>query len=175
MIKLLTAFWNIMIKKSGQETLPDSNFFLGLIFVFFFATQVFSGIKVSGSVELFARSFLVDALLLICWVKVLVELYGTQILFRRSLIALFGTGGILNIFYSPLILQFSKYLGEGELLIESQFPVWFTLATLLVALWSIIIMAHIFSRLISNPSYSVLITLLYLMVNFILQTSIAAI
>ena len=103
MIKLLTAFWNIMIKKSGQESLPDSNFFLGLIFVFFFATQVFSGIKVSGSVELFARSFLVDAFLLIFWVKALVELYGTQALFRRSLIALFGTGGILNIFYLSLI------------------------------------------------------------------------
>ena len=106
-------------------------------------------------------------------VKALVELYGTQVLFRRSLIALFGTGGILNIFYSPLILQFSRYLGEGDLLIEAQFPFWFTLATLLVALWSIIIMAHIFSRLISNPSYSVLITLFYLMVNFVLQTSIA--
>ena len=126
-------------------------------------------------IRLFARSFLVDAFLLIFWVKALVELYGTQALFRRSLIALFGTGGILNIFYSPLILQFSRYLGEGDLLIEAQFPFWFTLATLLVALWSIIIMAHIFSRLISNPSYSVLITLFYLMVNFVLQTSIAGI
>jgi hypothetical protein len=162
MIKLLTAFWNIMIKKSGQESLPDSNFFLGLIFVFFFATQVFSGIKISGSVELFARSFLVDALLLIFWVKALVELYGTQILFRRSLIALFGTGGILNIFYSPLFLQFSRYLAEGDLLIEAQFPFWFTLATLLVALWSIIIMAHIFSRLIYKLWFKPLVAFSYL-------------
>ena len=104
MIKLLTAFWNIMLKRSGQETLPDSNFFLGLVFIFYFLTQLISGIKVSDSIDIFLISFVIDAVFLAVWLKLLVEFFGTQSYFRRSLIALFGTGGIFNFIASPLII-----------------------------------------------------------------------
>ena len=54
MIKLLTAFWNIMLKRSGQETLPDSNFFLGLVFVYATAIARFAvfGFKINEIIVL---------------------------------------------------------------------------------------------------------------------------
>jgi hypothetical protein len=170
MIKLLTAFWNIMLKRSGQESLPDSNFFLGLVFVFYFLTQLISGIKVSDSIDMFLISFVIDAVFLAVWLRLLVEYFATQSYFRRSLIALFGTGGIFNIIASPLIIEFSNYLQSGEMINELQIPVWLTLSFLLVAIWSIIIMAHIFSKVMSKPTYSMLVAIAYIMVNFFIQS-----
>ena len=170
MIKLLTAFWNIMLKRSGQESLPDSNFFLGLVFVFYFLTQLISGIKVSDSIDMFLISFVIDAVFLAVWLRLLVEFFATQSYFRRSLIALFGTGGIFNIIASPLIIEFSNYLQSGEMITELQLPVWLTFSFLLVAIWSIIIMAHIFSKVMSKPTYSMLVAIAYIIVNFLIQS-----
>ncbi len=170
MIKLLTAFWNIMLKRSGQESLPDSNFFLGLVFVFYFLTQLISGIKVSDSIDMFLISFVIDAVFLAVWLRLLVEFFATQSYFRRSLIALFGTGGIFNIIASPLIIEFSNYVQSGEMINELQIPVWLTFSFLLVAIWSIIIMAHIFSKVMSKPTYSMLVAIAYIMVNFFIQS-----
>ena len=170
MIKLLTAFWNIMLKRSGQETLPDSNFFLGLVFIFYFLTQLISGIKVSDSIDMFLMSFVIDAVFLAVWLRLLVEYFATQSYFRRSLIALFGTGGIFNIIASPLIIEFSNYMQSVEMMDELQIPVWLTFSFLLVAIWSIIIMAHIFSKVMSKPTYSMLVAIAYIMVNFLIQS-----
>ena len=170
MIKLLTAFWNIMLKRTGQETLPDSNFFLGLVFIFYFLTQLISGIKVSDSIDMFLISFVIDAVFLAVWLRLLVEFFATQSYFRRSLIALFGTGGIFNIIASPLIIEFSNYVQSGEMINELQIPVWLTLSFLLVAIWSIIIMSHIFSKVMSKPTYSMLVAIAYIMVNFFIQS-----
>ena len=170
MIKLLTAFWNIMLKRSGQETLPDSNFFLGLVFVFYFLSQLISGIKVSDSIDMFLMSFVIDAVFLAVWLRLLVEFFATQSYFRRSLIALFGTGGIFNIIASPLIIEFSNYMQSVEMMDELQIPVWLTFSFLLVAIWSIVIMAHIFSKVMSKPTYSMLVAIAYIMVNFLIQS-----
>ncbi len=170
MIKLLTAFWNIMLKRSGQESLPDSNFFLGLVFIFYFLTQLISGIKVSDSIDMFLISFVIDAVFLAVWLRLLVEFFATQSYFRRSLIALFGTGGIFNIIASPLIIEFSNYVQSGEMINELQIPVWLTLSFLLVAIWSIIIMSHIFSKVMSKPTYSMLVAIAFIMVNFLIQS-----
>lgn len=170
MIKLLTVFWNIMLKRSGQESLPDSNFFLGLVFIFYFLTQLISGIKVSDSIDMFLISFVIDAVFLAVWLRLLVEFFATQSYFRRSLIALFGTGGIFNIIASPLIIEFSNYVQSGEMINELQIPVWLTLSFLLVAIWSIIIMSHIFSKVMSKPTYSMLVAIAYIMVNFFIQS-----
>ena len=170
MIKLLTAFWNIMLKRSGQETLPDSNFFLGLVFVFYFLTQLISGIKVSDSIDMFLMSFVIDAVFLAVWLRLLVEFFATQSYFRRSLIALFGTGGIFNIIASPLIIEFSNYMQSVEMMDELQIPVWLTFSFLLVAIWSIVIMAHIFSKVMSKPTHSMLVAIAYIIVNFFIQS-----
>ena len=170
MLKLFTAFWNIMLKRSGQETLPDSNFFLGLVFVFYFLTQLISGIKVSDSIDMFLMSFVIDAVFLAVWLRLLVEFFATQSYFRRSLIALFGTGGIFNIIASPLIIEFSNYMQSVEMMDELQIPVWLTFSFLLVAIWSIVIMAHIFSKVMSKPTYSMLVAIAYIIVNFLIQS-----
>ena len=172
MIKLLTAFWNIMLKRSDQENLPDSNFFLGAVFFFYFLTQLPSGLTISVSVESFLRSFVIDAVLLGLWLKLLVEAFSSQEYFRRSLTALFGTGAIFNIIASPLIILFSSYL-QAENLSDFEnggFPIILTMAFLFIAIWSLVIMAHIFSKVMRKPNYSMLVAFSYLIVNFFIQS-----
>ena len=140
------------------------------MFIFYFLTQLISGIKVSDSIDMFLKSFVIDAVFLAVWLRLLVEFFGTQSYFRRSLIALFGTGGIFNIIASPLIIEFSKYMQSTEMIEELQIPIWLTLSFLLVAIWSVIIMAHIFSKVMSKPTYSMLVAIAYLMVNFLVQS-----
>jgi hypothetical protein len=57
-----------------------------------------------------------------------------------------------------------------EMVDELQIPVWLTVSFLLVAIWSVIIMAHIFSKVMSKPSYSMLVAIAYIMVNFLIQS-----
>ena len=61
MIKLLTILWGIMLKKSSPQDLPKSGFFLGLMFFFYFFSQIYSGISVAVSIEDFLKSFFIDA------------------------------------------------------------------------------------------------------------------
>ena len=72
--------------------------------------------------------------------------------------------------YGKLIIEFSKYMQSTEMVEELQIPVWLTLSFLLVAIWSVIIMAHIFSKVMSKPTYSMLVAIAYLMVNFLVQS-----
>jgi hypothetical protein len=57
-----------------------------------------------------------------------------------------------------------------EMMDELQIPVWLTFSFLLVAIWSIVIMAHIFSKVMSKPTYSMLVAIAYIMVNFLIQS-----
>ena len=58
MIKLLTILWGIMLKKSSPQDLPRSGFFLGLMFFFYFLSQIYSGISVAVSIQDFINHFL---------------------------------------------------------------------------------------------------------------------
>lgn len=174
MIKLLTILWGIMLKKSSPQDLPKSGFFLGLMFFFYFFSQIYSGISIALSIEDFLKSFFIDAVLLSICLRLILQFSGTLSFFKQSLSALFGTGTIFNIIATPIIIIISNSMMDAASINELEIPAPVSIALLAIAIWSIIVMAHIFSRVISNPSFAMTAAFSYAVINFIVQSSIAS-
>ena len=100
MIQLLKVLWNILLRKSDQSALPNSMFLLFVVFLFYFLSQSISGFTVSETPLVFVRSFFVDVVLMIVFLRILTQIFSTQDDFTRTLIALFGTGALFNIIAS---------------------------------------------------------------------------
>ena len=102
------------------------------------------------------------------------QLFNKQDRFKKSLIALFGTGGLFNLIIGPFLFAYAPYLKELSSLDEVQIPVWITLIVFIVTIWSVLVMAHIFSRAISRaPSVGLALTLVYVILNFVISSSIS--
>jgi len=173
MIKLLTVFWRIILRKSSPEELPGSNFLLMTTFVFFLLSQIPVGIRLYESLGEVFQLLLLDVVLLSVWLRIIVQLSGTLDRFKQSLIALFGTGGLFNLIIGPFLFAYAPYLKELNSLDEVQIPVWITFILFIVTIWSVLIMAHIFSRAISKtPSVGLGLTLVYVLINFFISSSI---
>ena len=174
MIKLLTVFWRIMLRKSSPEELPGSNFLLVTTFVLFLLSQIPVGIRLYESLGEVFQLLLLDVVLLSVWLRIIVQLSGTLDRFKQSLIALFGTGGLFNLIIGPFLFAYAPYLKELSSLDEVQIPVWITLIVFIVTIWSVLVMAHIFSRAISKtPSVGLGLTLVYVLINFFISSSIS--
>ena len=174
MIKLLTVFWRIMLRKSSPEELPGSNFLLVTTFVLFLLSQIPVGIRLYESLGEVFQLLLLDVVLLSVWLRIIVQLSGTLDRFKQSLIALFGTGGLFNLIIGPFLFAYAPYLKELSSLDEVQIPAWITLIVFIVTIWSVLVMAHIFSRAISKtPSVGLGLTIVYVLINFFISSSIS--
>ena len=174
MIKLLTVFWKIMLRKSGPKDLPSSNFLFVAAFIFFLLSQIPVGMRLYQSLAEFFKLLFLDVVLLSVWLRILVQLSGTLYRFRQSLIALFGTGGLFNLIVSPFLFVYAPYLRELSSLDQVQIPAWITLIIFIVTIWSILVMAHIFSKAISKtPSVGLGLALAYVFINFLISSSIS--
>ena len=174
MIKLLTVFWRIMLRKSSPEELPGSNFLLVTTFVLFLLSQIPVGIRLYESLGEVFQLLLLDVVLLSVWLRIIVQLSGTLDRFKQSLIALFGTGGLFNLIIGPFLFAYAPYLKELSSFDEVQIPAWITLIVFIVTIWSVLVMAHIFSRAISKtPSVGLGLTLVYVLINFFISSSIS--
>ena len=174
MINLLTVFWRIMLRKSSPEELPGSNFLLVITFVLFLLSQIPVGIRLYESLGEVFQLLLLDVVLLSVWLRIIVQLSGTLDRFKQSLIALFGTGGLFNLIIGPFLFAYAPYLKELSSLDEVQIPAWITLIVFIVTIWSVLVMAHIFSRAISKtPSVGLGLTLVYVLINFFISSSIS--
>ena len=175
MIKLLSVFWRIMLRKSSPEELPGSNFLLISTFVFFLLSQIPVGIRLYESLgEVFQLLFL-DVILLSVWLRIIVQLSGKLDRFKQSLIALFGTGGLFNLIVGPFLFVYAPYLKELSSLDEIQIPAWITLIIFIVTIWSVLVMAHIFSRATSKtPSVGLGLALVYMLISLLISSSISA-
>ena len=179
MIQLLKVLWNILLRKSDQSALPNSIFLLFVVFLLYFLSQSISGFTVSETPLIFVRSFFVDVILMIVFLRILTQIFSTQDDFNRTLIALFGTGALFNIIASPLIIRFADILNNNDLIDSTDIPLWLPLIFFIIAIWSIMVMGHIFSRsMIKDNSSSspppisgVAIALLYMMINFLVHSS----
>ena len=180
MNELIKILWKILMRKSDQMALPNSRLLLLVVFILYFFTNSISGLTVSVSSAIFIRSFTIDALLLIVFLRLLTQFFKTQDDFIRSLIALFGTGALFNLIASPLIIKFSSLLEQEDLIESGDLPIWLPLLFFAIAIWSIMVMGHILSRSmtstkesISKPPISgVAVALLYMMINFLVHSSI---
>ena len=179
MVELIKVLWNILLRKSDQMALPNSMFLLFVVFLFYFLSQSVSGFTVSETPLVFIRSFFVDAILMIVFLRVLTQIFSSQDNYTRTLIALFGTGAMFNIIASPLIIRFADILNDSDLVESGDLPIWLPLLFFIIAIWSIMVMGHIFSRSMvkdkssasSPPISGVAVALLYMMINFIVHSS----
>ena len=179
MIKLLTVFWNIILRKFGPEEVPDSNFLLVMTFIFFLLSQILVGFKMyQGAESLFFQLLFLDTVLLIIWLRAILQLSGKLERFRQSLTALFGTGTLFNFILSPFMLFYAPYLEQltssDELQIAAELPVPALLGVviLVIAIWSVLVMGHIFSRATSKSrAIGLGLALVYSFINFMISTS----
>jgi len=174
MIKLLTVFWRIMLRKSGPENLPSSNFLFVATFILFLLSQIPVGMRLYESLAEFFKLLFLDVILLSVWLRIIVQLSGKLDRFRQSLIALFGTGGLFNLIVSPFLFIYAPYLKDLSSLDEVQIPAWITLIIFIVTIWSVMVMAYIFSKATSKPSGVGLgLALVYVFINFLISSSIS--
>ena len=180
MIKLLTVFWNIILRKSGPEEVPDSNFLLVVTFIFFLLSQILVGFKMyGGAVSLFFQLLFLDTILLIIWLRAILQLSGKLERFRQSLTALFGTGTLFNFILSPFILSYAPYLeqltssDELQITAELPMPALLSIVILIIAIWSVLVMGHIYSRATSKSrAIGIGLALMYSFINFMISTSL---
>ena len=173
MVRLLIVFWKIMLRQSSPEELPSSNFLLIASFVCFLLSQIPVGMRLYESLsEVFQLLFL-DVILLSVWLRIIVQLSGKLDRFKQSLIALFGTGGLFNLILGPFLFVYAPYFKELNSLDEAIIPSWIVLIIFMVTIWSVLVMAHIFSRAISKtPSVGLGLTLVYVLINFLITSLI---
>ena len=179
MVELIKVLWNILLRKSDQTALPNSMFLLFVVFLFYFLSQSISGFTVSETPLVFVRSFFVDAALMIVFLRILTQIFSSQDNYIRTLIALFGTGALFNIIASPLIIRFADILSDSDLMESGDLPIWLPLLFLIIAIWSIMVMGHIFSRSMVKdklsaspaPISGVAVSLLYMMINLLVHSS----
>ena len=69
MVELIKVLWNILLRKSDQMALPNSMFLLFVVFLFYFLSQSVSGFTVSETPLVLIRSFFVDAILMIVFIR----------------------------------------------------------------------------------------------------------
>ena len=80
-------------------------FSVGHNFYFFLLSQILVGFKMyQGAESLFFQLLFLDTVLLIIWLRVILQLSGKLERFRQSLTALFGTGTLFNFILSPFML-----------------------------------------------------------------------
>jgi UDP-N-acetylmuramate-alanine ligase len=93
--------------------------------------------------------------------------------------ALFGSGALFKGIASPLIIRIAEILSKRDPLDSADLPLWLPLLFFMIAIWSIRVMGHIFSRTMikdassssSPPISGGAIALLYKMINFLVHSS----
>ena len=174
MIKLLTVFWRIMLRKASPEELPSSNFLLVGACIFFLLSQAPVLSRLYESLGEILQLLFLDVFILTVWLRIIVQFSGSLVRFKQSLTALFGTGGLFNLIVGPFLFVYAPYLKELSSFDEVKIPAWIVLIIFMVTIWSVLVMAHIFSRAISKtPNVGLGLALIYVLINFLITSSIS--
>ena len=98
---IVSAFWQIALFRAGPESLPDSRPLLVL------AMAVYIAVDVMVILAMYPRHalpslLLVDVGFLLLWCAGILRLFGFAQRLQQTLIALFGTGAMLQLLAFPL-------------------------------------------------------------------------
>ena len=121
---IITAFWQIVLFRSGPQTLPASNpllIFVALVYVA--ANTLFVLVEFAADS---LPAVLADLLLLIVWCSGLLIFFNFSARIVQTLTALFGTGALLQFLTLPIVVLADFGLPAGIYL----------LAVVMVWLWS---------------------------------------
>ena len=140
---IFNAFWQIALFRAGPESLPDSRPLLVL------AMAVYIAVDVMVILSMYPRHalpslLLVDVGFLLLWCAGILRLFGFAQRLQQTLIALFGTGALLQLLAFPL----SAWPSFG---IPVEIPLFLrVLVAVVILLWSVSVYGHILGKAISR-------------------------
>ena len=140
---IVNAFWQIALFRAGPESLPDSRPLLVL------AMAVYIAVDVMVILAMYPRHalpslLLVDVGFLLLWCAGILRLFGFAQRLQQTLIALFGTGAMLQLLAFP----FSAWPSFG---IPVEIPLFLrVLVAVVILLWSVSVYGHILGKAISR-------------------------
>jgi hypothetical protein len=140
---IINAFWQIALFRAGPDSLPDSRPLLVLAMV------VYILVDITVILTLYPRHalpplLLVDVGFLLLWCAGILRLFGFAQRIQQTLIALFGTGALLQLLAFPL----SAWPSFG---LPIEIPLFLrVLVSVAILLWSVSVYGHIFAKAISR-------------------------
>ena len=140
---IVNAFWQIALFRAGPESLPDSRPLLVLAMVVYIAVDVMVILAMYPRHAL-PSLLLVDVGFLLLWCAGILRLFGFAQRLQQTLIALFGTGAMLQLLAFPL----SAWPSFG---IPVEIPLFLrVLVAVVILLWSVSVYGHIQGKAISR-------------------------
>lgn len=161
MLALLDAFFQIAIRRSGPEDLPESVFLLQVVLAAYLVTQLPVAVILYGWGGTALLAIVLDSVLLGLAFWLLLRLTGRSARFQRTFTALLGTGALLALPQAPLV-----YLSKAAS-VAGQTPVGPSFGLLALLVWSILVQAHIASRALSSGfATGLAVALSYFMLSY---------
>lgn len=159
MNELASAIFDIARLRRGPEDLPDSAFLLRLALLAYVLTgAVGAAFYVGGPGELAAQTGL-DLLLVFGFFGLVLAAYRRTPRFRQTMTAVLGTGSLLYVLRLPLDFWLRSLPEDAPATVPA-------LLMLLLAIWSIIITAHVLNRALEIPFLGgVLMGLVFFVIN----------
>jgi len=140
---IVNAFWQIVLFRAGPESLPDSRPLLVLAMAAYIAVDVMVILAMYPRHAL-PSLLLVDVGFLLLWCAGILRLFGFAQRLQQTLIALFGTGAMLQLLAFPL----SAWPSFG---IPVEIPLFLrVLVAVVILLWSVSVYGHILGKAISR-------------------------
>lgn len=143
MLQLIRAWFDICLLRRAPQELPASNYLLGLALCCYAAVSLL----VSAQNYEFPRALLlagVDLGLLAGFIWLLLYLQGKVTRFNQTLSAMAGTGSIMGLIALPLLVM------AGPETVSGPVPASLVSVWLLLLLWNLFVMAHIFRHALST-------------------------
>jgi hypothetical protein len=150
-LRLILAFVDIMLHRRGPEDLPSSTFFVWALFAVSLSVVLGIHYATGGTLREVAASVLI-AFLEVWFVWALLRVFNREARFRQTMAAILGTSTILNIVSAPLLPMVQAAAAAAAVAAPAEpsvsLPV---LVTWLIAIWSLLIGAFVFSRALERP------------------------
>jgi hypothetical protein len=137
---LIKLFWEICLFRRGPQDVPSSQTLLGLSALAYFAVGLtLLGLE-TGWPEA-AAQVLAEAVMLLGFLWATLSVAGLKSRFIRTLIAMLGTDALISSFAIPLMIGIP----------QSPQAQGFYFGLLLLMLWHLTVVAHIFRHALSRP------------------------
>jgi len=149
-LRLILAFVDIMLHRRGPEDLPASTFFVSALFAVSLSVVLGIHYATGGTLREAAASVII-AFLEVWFVWALLRVFNREARFRQTMAAVLGTNTILNVASAPL-LPMVEAAAVAAVAAPADASVSLPVLLMwLIAIWSLLIGAFVFSRALERP------------------------
>ena len=144
MWQLAIVLGEIALRRRGPDSLPDSNFLLGMLFLVYVVVSSFDFLVYDAFNVRTFTNLAAQVVLLFGYVFAVLAFFKLERRYRQTLSAILGANIVIYAVYIPIVLV---ALGIGvdlqaEPMISMRYVFWF---------WSVFVGACIFARALSQP------------------------